>query len=702
MKQPILLFVALFCFLLSDAQITAYRPDGATFSWWTQEWILDEVGTGMVDSLYVDIKMAGQVATVNYRFYLRALPNAQNLNEDNDSLELRTSFEAPDNVIFTGMKMMMNNELRVGRIIERSKADIIYENLVYDPSENIPPKDPGYLSKDGNQYEFRAFPVGADELAYLELRSVIELENANSLTKEALVSLDLFAQAREEIEHIEITFSFSNDFQEAIPTGLNLVWEQDSLGQYHAEASNFDLTSDLNFVLLNTVPHEISYSHAGTLNDKTHLWTLASNDIGEDVSCKYLIVLDIDYNHLPVGADQEVFITEKIEMALEGLSEIMTENDFFRFSTTHEYMLDYYDDWEPYTSSQFESVSYWGLNRMGYKADIVAAATHAQSITQNENAHTIILTNDFFEADEHSHADLKALAENVLSHNSQTHTDIYSLNQSPNAEVLWVGKRKFSVYQTFFKEYTSQLNGVYEPIVGQSNVGIKKTMQKSALTLEQITTDVMPSAQNYFRVNEYGQLSLYSSDDYQQSPTQLSFSYSNGQKFDLSLSTPYASEVDTALRNLMGTARMFTALHSSEKNSFVSRDYEQISLEYGLVTDYSALLVVEHDSQYHDTNSLFSDWPQPLSTQELVHNETVTQIEVYPNPTTGKFIVKGSMGIRSIRLCDIAGRVVYAKDIDDNSSTIEVSVLDAIPPGTYVLTVILAYGSVENTKVMLR
>ncbi|MDC1221117.1 T9SS type A sorting domain-containing protein [Salibacteraceae bacterium] len=703
MKQLLLLFSALLYVIVSQAQITAYRPDGAFYSWWSQDWVLDEVGTGMVDSLEVDIDIKGQMATVNYRFYLRALPDAENINEDNDSLELRAHFTTPDNVIFTEMKMWMNSELRVGRIIERSKADIIYENLVYNPNIPRTPKDPGYLSKNGNEYEFRAFPVGADELAYLELTSVIELESSNSLTKEALVSLDLFAQTQEDIKRVEITYSISDDFQNALPSGLGFSWVEVSPGNYHAEAFEYDLNSDLNFVLLNEEPHLVNYSHTGVSNDETHLWTLPSAGIGEELSCKYLILLDIDFNNLPSGDDYETFIVDKVESALDGISKIMTENDYFKFSTSHEYMLDYSDDWISYSPAQFQSVSYWVFSNMGSKADIVSATTHAQSLTLGENAHTIILTNDYFDADLYTPADLEVLAETILSHNSGTHTDIYSLNQVPESEIVSIGKRKIEVHQTFFTEYTSRLNGVYSSVVGRTDVQVEEAMKQSILSLENISTGVLPNAQNYFRFNEAGQLSLYSNEAYVQSPELLSFEYSNGQQLQLSVGSPYKAQVDSNLRKLMGTAHMFTALNSSDRNSYLSRDYEEISLEYGLVTDYSALLVVEHDSQYNDTDQIFTDewWPQPLSAEEVLFNEIEETIEVYPNPASESFIVKSTSDIQTIQLQDIVGRVVYSKDVNSISRIVEVSDLYDLPRGTYVLSVLLANGSIENTKLIL-
>lgn len=165
---------------------------------------------------------------------------------------------------------------------------------------------------------------------------------------------------------------------------------------------------------------------------------------------------------------------------------------------------------------------------MGGKADIVSATTNAQSLTLWENAHTIIIINDYFEAEQYTPADLETLAENVLSHNSGTHTDIYSVNQTPGSGAVIIGKRKIDAPQTFFKEYTSKLNGFYSTLSGQTDVQIEDAMEQSTLTLESISTDVLLNAKNFFRFNEAGQLSLYSNEAYIQSPGLLSFEYSNG------------------------------------------------------------------------------------------------------------------------------------------------------------------------------
>ena len=153
----------------------------------------------------------------------------------------------------------------------------------------------------------------------------------------------------------------------------------------------------------------------------------------------------------------------------------------------------------------------------------------------------------------------------------------------------------------------------------------------------------------------------------------------------------------------MGTAHMFTALNSSDRNSYVSSDYEEISLEQGLATDYSALLVVEHDSQYNDTDQIFTDewWPQPLGAEEVLFNEIEELIEAYPNPTSESFIVKSASDIQTIQLHDIVGRVVYSKDVNSMSQIVEVSDLYDLPRGTYVLSVQLANDSIKNTKLIL-
>jgi len=56
---------------------------------------------------------------------------------------------------------------------------------------------------------------------------------------------------------------------------------------------------------------------------------------------------------LQSGYDYETLIVDKVESALNGISKIMTEKDFFKFSISHGYMLDYSDDWISYSPAQF-------------------------------------------------------------------------------------------------------------------------------------------------------------------------------------------------------------------------------------------------------------------------------------------------------------------------------------------------------------
>jgi hypothetical protein len=277
MKNVVSLFFLTLLGFQSIAQFVAYDPENAIFNWWTNGIVLDEVGGGAVHNLQIRIDIEGQIAKVQFAFELEAIPDAAHSNGDNDSLELRSNFSMPEGLIFTGIHMRMNGEMRHGRIIERSKAEVIYDNIVFGGDNTPIPSDPGLLMKDGNAYEFRAFPVGNSEdfFAYIELDAVLALNSFNSVSKQTRLPLELFQESISPIDSVSITVSSSSDFTNTQMTGIsNQNWIVNSDGSKTAHFTQASLPAYLQFEMVNQYAHQQSQCNAESDGQIQTMWSI--------------------------------------------------------------------------------------------------------------------------------------------------------------------------------------------------------------------------------------------------------------------------------------------------------------------------------------------------------------------------------------------------------------------------------------------
>jgi hypothetical protein len=121
---------------------------------------------------------------------------------------------------------------------------------------------------------------------------------------------------------------------------------------------------------------------------------------------------------------------------------------------------------------------------------------------------------------------------------------------------------------------------------------------------------------------------------------------------------------------------------------------ERVSIENNLLSDYSALLVVEHDSQYNDT---VFNWPQFWVLGDELDTDETDKLSVFPNPARSVIHVrlKTEEDIDEIRLYDAQGRFLGRymgehtpyKDLD----------IQELPEGTYHLEVLTKHGGSHHS-----
>lgn len=695
------LFLITFAFQ-SFAQLVAYDPENAVFNWWTEGIQLDEVGEGAIAKLDVRVDIEGQLAKIQFAFELKALPDAAHIGGDNDSLELRTSFIMPEDLVFTGIHMRMNGEMRHGRIIERSKAEVIYDNIVFG-GDNVP-SDPGLLMKDGDEYEFRVFPAGVDkgDYAFVILDAVIALNSFNSVSKQTRIPLSLFQQSTTPIDSFSMTLKTSNHFSNAQMTGLSGVnWQTNSDSSRTCYFQQIDLPSYLQFELVNQYVHQQNQSNSD-LNDRIYsMWSVPFDQTLNRPACNYMIVVDIDFANKRLNEADEVLI-EAVDRALAGIQAQMEVGDLFYLIVNGEFFLSYSNQWVPMEG--FESARSFALEQTGLKTNILSSLEQAHFLMQGVDGQIIILTNDYFEEENQSDQALRIMANNILATTAKSRTDIYNFHSGPNTVQAYIAGEYRNVTQAFFTEACEITQGYYRAFSAQNESLAVQQMAASRLSIESIEADSFYTDRFYFQFPSESEMHVYSESDDVFVPTAFSVNYSNGLSTELKLSNLQLTEVDTCLRSLLGSAIIKTNETTYQSQYLISRDYEKISTDYLLLSDYSSLLVVENDSQYNDTvPRTIIGWPPMPLTNETV-TEELSELSCYPNPATS--FVNISLAsktdfIESIQVFDVSGKLLLDKAFGGFQTEIQLNELDAYPTGLYFLKIRTNQNRTFDERILL-
>jgi len=690
MKNVVSLFFLTLLGFQSIAQFVAYDPENAIFNWWTNGIVLDEVGGGAVHNLQIRIDIEGQIAKVQFAFELEAIPDAAHSNGDNDSLELRSNFSMPEGLIFTGIHMRMNGEMRHGRIIERSKAEVIYDNIVFGGDNTPIPSDPGLLMKDGNAYEFRAFPVGNSEdfFAYIELDALLALNSFNSVSKQTRLPLELFQESISPIDSVSITVSSSSDFTNTQMTGIsNQNWIVNSDGSKTAHFTQASLPAYLQFEMVNQYAHQQSQCNAESDGQIQTMWSIPFDQVLNRPSCKYMVVVDVDFANKHYQEEDEVLVAA-IDRALYGIQAQMEIGDLFYLIVNGEFFQSYSNSWVP--KEGFESAREFAAEHAGFNTDAIAAVEYAHFLMQGIEGQIIILTNDYFDSNNQTDASLRLMANNVLATTAKTRTDIYNFHSGPNTLNRMIAGQNRSLTQAFFNEVCELTNGYYRLFSAQDESLAVSQMASSRLAIESIEADSAYADRYYFRTPNDMELHLYAESTSAFVPNSFDVNYSNGQLVNVELTNLHLAQVDTCLRSLLGAAMIETNLNTFHSQYLASRDYEIISTNYQLLSDFSSLLVVEHDSQYNDTvPRTVVGWPMPLSDETTLSDKSAS-LSLFPNPTSDQLNIRLSGTdefIQAIKVFDVSGKLVLSKKFVLFQNEIQLVELGSFIKGMYIVRI---------------
>lgn len=697
MKRLKLFSIILLLPALGWAQFEVTNPQNAWWNWWSEGLQFDLVGEGTIDTALIEITLQGQTAKVEYSFWMRAIPDNDRLSEDNDSLELTGSFTVPESFVFNDIYMRMGDSIRHGRVLGRSMATTIYENLVYGGDPNEVPKDPALLTREGETYAFRAFPVGDVSTTLVKLVGVMPLQTLDQERKEAIVPFSLFAQAAEPLLAYTIVLNTSSDYTGFTSSGISTGgWVNQGGGEYVFSGSGI-LPDALGLIVENAQDHIVSQSHLSDSNGVFSMWSLEVDEALVTPSCNYLIMVDIDFDDRAYDLSEQD-VKDRLELALKGVGANLRPGDSIQLKVNGLFVRSWQDDWMPFSASNMSEAIDFAVKHCGAEASLVNAAAYAAQQMEDEYGQIILLTNDFVQVDAVS----PQVQAQLISQLSQKRMDIYNVSIAPGHHYLRTIDGEYKQHDhDFCSQLAAASQGYYASAVMDD--AAQATEEMSIIRPStRITASVSGIDQHAeWRLVDQTLHAFVSSD----SPVQadgFGFHYSNGRQQTLNLSDVHELSEESCIPSLYGQALIERVINTYESQTTDVSVLETYSEQYVLVSDYSALLVVEHDSQYNDTlDRVVLDWGNiPLNVEEDSYVEPAWA--VYPNPVRDELtvMVPDHDSLVRLTLIDMQGRQVKSIQPTVNKYQYTLHVAD-LPSGVYIVQGQFESGQTRTERILV-
>lgn len=681
MKRLKLLSTILLLPAVGWTQFEVTNPQNATWDWWSGGMQFDVVGVGTIDTALIEISLQGQTAKVEYSFWMRAIPDDHRVSEDNDSLELVGNFTVPESFVFNDIYMRMGDSIRHGRVLGRSQATTIYENLVYGGDPNDVPIDPALLTRDGETYAFRAFPVGDVSTTLVKLVGVVPLTTIDGETKEAGIPFSLFTQGAEPLLNYTVELRTSAEYSGFTSSGLSMGgWVNNGGGEYTYSGSGI-LPDQLGLIIENAQDHLVAQSHQDDSTGTFTMWSLAGDEAWVDPACNYLVMVDIDFDNRAYGSDEQD-VKVNIKQVLEGLSENLREGDSIQLVVNDLFVRSWREGWTAFSSANMSDAIDFALKHAGADASMVNAAAYAAMLMEGQYGQIILLTNDFVRAEDIS----PQVQAQLISQLNQHRMDIFHMSVSPGHQYFRTIDGGFeSLDHNFFYNLAGAGQGYYASGVLTNSEQAAEAMSivRPATSVRALVNSVEQQAE--WRMADQN-LHTYLFSDAPAQADALSFHYSNGRSQSVDLTDVYSFSTEPCINSLYGQAMIERVENTYESQSVSGTMLEDLSEQYLLVSDYSALLVVEHDSQYNDTlNRVVLDWGAiPLEVEEQTEEDS--EWMVYPNPVSDWMTVLLPNNDPLVRLTvvDLQGREVKSVNPTFGQDRCSIQVTD-LPSGVYVV-----------------
>jgi hypothetical protein len=136
-------------------------------------------------------------------------------------------------------------------------------------------------------------------------------------------------------------------------------------------------------------------------------------------------------------------------------------------------------------------------------------------------------------------------------------------------------------------------------------------------------------------------------------------------------------------------AAVTTSTNAWETISFDFTDEGQLT--YQSVTIFMNFNMTDAADQVYYWDNLVLGEPLGVSENTLVN------IKMYPNPATSVMVLQASQEIASIQILNLLGQRVFFTNVNNTTSSIDVSGLTA---GSYIATVLFSNGNTQNLNLI--
>jgi hypothetical protein len=388
MKTNILLtFIALFYMIAAQATNTLYFQDPK------QTWRREQ---GTIEMAVLSIKPQG-----NYLEYELSLTfAAHTYTSVHDTLEVQLYFELPTGSMVTDSWLKIGNQMQQAAIIDRSRANLIYEGIV------LRRQDPSILYKNSpTQYELRVFPMAGNEKREVLIKYLVPV-SSKGIVISAPLPLNILKTSKYNPFFSVLSYTDSL-FQNPALSNVTSFQFQPAVNSAYSFLGNLTALTpaytEINYTLTNPLRAGIyMVKHATSANDGFYQLAITPSQI-LNITSLNKVVLMFDYKpNTGIITKGEIF-----EKARQLLHENLFPSDSFNIMLSGLTISQISNIWLPADSQTIENA----FN-----------ALSASAITNISNVPTLLGTAiDFVNAN-------GALGDLVLLSNSNDHTTPASAN----------------------------------------------------------------------------------------------------------------------------------------------------------------------------------------------------------------------------------------------------------------------------------
>lgn len=627
-----LLFLLLLLIVLpslhAQYNYTNLRVGDPRNSWWTDQ--------GSIDEAVISIKPKGLY--LEYGLYLTFSANNTNYGA-NDTLEVVLDFGLPEGAMVTDSWLWLYDDIIKGKLIDRWSASQIYEDIV-DRRQ-----DPSILTKNSpTQYQLRVFPMAGNQTRKVKITYLLPL----SLTREkatAYIPWEVLTVSKTPVYDFDV-----------------LLFDHTMLDEPRIEYKNpkeftFLENEELGEYLFARLPVDPSLQLVFDSPFKDGLF-LGTYEVDEENGFYQIGILPdayldrTNYHKLAILVDNELFNCSEnyshsvIFKALKDhLSEKLTEKDSFNLFVSGLQIKSFSDSWMPATQGNIAGACAFGEEEIATYSNLLPLLqTGIEFVNENEawdDAELVLISNAGQYTDYTSANTLLDDLMDLMEEEFPIHIMNY---QNFNMDCNWIGNNYYCGNQYlyinlahltqglhFSLEYNQPVS-VFEERLGEIFNGVNGQIDYFSLdvrTEEGYTFGVfdMVETNRHYLDAPVVQMGRY----HGQSPFKVEMNGALDDEFfnyQINVDEAEIVSLDTVANQIWGGFHLSDLESISYHSNSVINDIINASLDYRVLSNYTAFLCLEDTAQYCAS---CIDETELVDTEELI-NDPDSLVNVYPNP----------------------------------------------------------------------